>query len=135
MGSLSNYAELKMLDHSVGEAAWAIPTTHLALCTADPTDAGTGAACNEVADANNYSRVALAGKWSPAAAGAITNDVAIAFAEASGAWGEITHWAIIDNAAHGAGNMIWHGALTASKTIGDGDTVQIAIGDLDLTSD
>jgi len=47
----------------------------------------------------------------------------------------ITHWAIIDNAAHGAGNMIWHGALTASKVIGDGDTVQIAIGDLDLTSD
>ena len=135
MGSLSNFAELEILDHSVGEGAYAMPTCHLALCTADPTDAGTGADCSEVADANNYSRAALVGKWSPAAAGAITNDVAITFPEASGAWGEITHFAIIDGAVHGAGNMIWHGALAASKVVGNGDTVQVAIGDLDLTLD
>lgn len=135
MGSLSNFAELELLDHSVGEGSYAMPTTHLALCTADPTDAGTGADCSEVADANNYSRIALNGKFSPAAAGAITNDVVITFPEASGAWGEITHFAIIDNAAHGAGNMLWHGALSASKVIGNGDTVQVAVGDLDLTLD
>lgn len=135
MGNLSNFAELEILDHCVGEGAWAMPTCHLALCTADPTDAGTGASCNEVADSNNYSRVALAGKFSLAAAGAITNDVAITFPEASGAWGEITHFAIIDSGVHGAGNMIWHGSLTASKVVGDGDTVQIAAGDLDLTLD
>lgn len=135
MGSLSNFAELELLDHSVGEGSYAMPTCHIALCTADPTDAGTGAACNEVPDSNAYSREALAGKWSPAAAGAITNDVAITFTEATGSWGTVSHFAIIDNAAHGAGNMIWHGALVASKAVGDGDTVQIAIGDLDLTLD
>jgi hypothetical protein len=32
-----------------------------------------------------------------------------------------------------SGNMLWHGALTASKTINDGDSLVFSIGDIDLT--
>ena len=135
MGSLSNYAELEILDHSVGEGAWTMPTTYLALCTADPTDAGTGGSMNEVADSGSYARVALSGKWSPAAAGAITNDVVITFPEATGSWGTITHFAIVDASAHGTGNMIWHGELTTPQAVVSGNTVQVPVGDLDLTLD
>lgn len=44
MGSLSNYLELELLDHVLNNAAYSpAATLYLALCTADPTDAGTGA--------------------------------------------------------------------------------------------
>jgi hypothetical protein len=29
--------------------------------------------------------------------------------------------------------LLWHGAMTASKTINDGDTLEFAIGNIDLT--
>ena len=47
--SASDYLELEILDHIFG-VAYAQPTVYLALCTADPTDAGTGASMNEVTD-------------------------------------------------------------------------------------
>ena len=49
MGSLSDYAELELLDHVFNAAYSPVATVYLALCTADPTDAGTGASMNECA--------------------------------------------------------------------------------------
>ncbi len=137
MGSLSNYAENEILDHLLGIGEFAIPTVYIGLCTADPTDAGTGASCNEVANANGYARLALAADLgTPAAAGAVANDGAIEFAAASGGdWGTVTHFVIVDSGTHGAGNVIFHGALASSKTVEDGDTFTIPIGDLDITAD
>jgi len=136
MGSFSNYAEAKILDHIVGKTSFTMPTAYIALCTADPTEAGTGASITEVADANAYARVTTAGSdWDAAAAGATANAAAIEFTEASGSWGTVTHFAILDSATHGAGNMLAYGALTASKAVTDGDTVIFAIGDLSATLD
>lgn len=60
MGSLSNYLENELLDHVLNNAAYSpAATLYLALCTADPTDAGTGASMNEVANSGNYSRKAI----------------------------------------------------------------------------
>lgn len=42
-----------------------------------------------------------------------------------------THIGIFD--ASSAGNLLWHGALTASKDLDDGDTINFAAGDLDFT--
>lgn len=136
MGSFSDYLENKLLDHIVGKTSFTIPTVYIALCTADPTDAGTGASMNEVPNTNSYARKSTAGgDWDVAAAGAIANAVAIEFAQASGSWGTITHFALVDSGTHGAGNMLAHGNLTASKVVTDGDTVIFAIGDLDITLD
>jgi hypothetical protein len=113
-----------------------MPTVYLALCTADPTDAGTGAAMNEVADAGSYARIAVtAGFGTAAAAGAISNDAALTFAAATGAWGTVTHWALLDSTTHGAGNMLIHGSLTVSKAVTSGDTMRFPIGDIDITLD
>jgi hypothetical protein len=135
--SISNYAELELLDHIMGIGAYSAPTVYIALCTADPTDAGTGASMNEVANSNGYARVAIAADFgTPAAAGAVSNDGQIDFAAASGgSWGTITHFALLDSGTHGAGNMLWYGALSASKTVEDGDTVNFAIGNLTITLD
>ena len=133
-GSLSDYAEVEMLDHIMGVESFTMPTTYIALCTADPTDAGTGANMSEVTNANAYARLALSADFQTgAAAGAIANDGAIEFVTATGSWGTVTHFAILDSGTHGEGNMIAHGDLTASKTVGDGDTPSFAIGELDIT--
>jgi len=133
-GSLSDFAELELLDHIMGVGSFTMPTVYIGLCTADPTDAGTGAACNEVADSNAYARLAISADFqTPAASGAIANDGAVAFVTATGSWGECTHFAYFDSGTHGAGNMLAHGDLTASKTVGDGDTPSFAIGELDVT--
>jgi hypothetical protein len=132
-GNLSDYAENEILDHIMNVGAYTAVTLYVALCTATPTDASTGATITEVANANGYARTAT-GAWDVAASGATANTAAITFPAASGgAWGTVTSIAIVDSATWGAGNVIWHGDLTASKVVADGDTFKINAGDLDLT--
>ena len=126
--SASNYAENVLLDHLISIS------THIALCTADPTDAGTGADMSEVADAGAYARLAIAGLFgTAAAAGAIANDAAAVFTTATAAWGTVTHFALLDGGTHGADNMLISGALTTSRAVVNGDAVRFAIGELELT--
>lgn len=54
----------------------------------------------------------------------------ITFPQASGSWGTITHFGIFDAAT--SGNLLMHGALSASKTVGANDTFLFAAGDLNL---
>ncbi|VAV82521.1 hypothetical protein MNBD_DELTA01-1617 [hydrothermal vent metagenome] len=131
MGSLSDYAENKILDHLMGKAAYTMPTVYVALSTADPLDTGAGVA---EPSGNGYARKATAGvDWNAAASGAIDNANAIAFAQATGSWGTVTHFALYD--ALTGGNMIGHGTLTTSKVVTSGDTVSFAAGALDATLD
>jgi len=135
-GSFSDYLEDKIPDHITGKTAFDKPTAYIALCDADPTDAGTGANCHEVSDANAYARVTTAGgDWDAASGGAVANAAAIEFPEAEGSWGTITHFAIIDSGVHGAGNMLAHGTVNVEKIITTGDTPKFNIGDLDITLD
>lgn len=131
MGSFSDYAENKVLDHIVGKASFTMPTVYVGLSTADPTDDGSGLA---EPSGNAYARVqTAAGDWQSASGGATQNVNALTFPEATGSWGTITHFALFDAAS--AGNMLAHGALTVPKAIGSGDTARFAAGDLDLTLD
>ena len=134
--SASNFLELEVLDHLFGVGAYTPAGKFLALCTADPTDAGTGAAMNEVANAGAYARVNAATCFGTAAAsGSISNDAEIAFTTATASWGTVTHFAIVDSGTHGAGNLLFSGALTASKAVASGDTPSFAIGELTITAD
>ncbi len=137
MGSFSDYTENKVLDHLVGKTSFTMPTSYVALCTADPTDAGTGASMNELPNTLAYARVAtVGGDWDAAAAGAIANATAVTFAAASGGdWTTVTHFALVDSGTHGAGNMLLHGSLSVSRTVTDGDNAEFAIGNLDVTLD
>lgn len=124
MGSFSNYLELKILDHITGKAAYSMPTVYVALSTADPLDTGLGIA---EPVGNNYARKATsASDWNSAASGSISNSSDIAFNEASGDWGEITHFALFDNLT--SGNMLAHGELTVHKTVLSGDTPKFSGG-------
>lgn len=131
MGSFSDYAEIKILEHLVGKTSWTMPTMYIALSTADPTDDASGLA---EPFGGSYARVATAGgDWDAASGGAIANANDIDFPEATGAWGTITHFALFDAAT--AGNMLVHGSVTPSQPIASGNTVRLAAGDLDITLD
>jgi hypothetical protein len=45
----------------------------------------------------------------------------------------VTHVGIWDSGTWGGGNLLFHGILSASKVVGDGDTFEFAIGNLDVT--
>lgn len=128
--SKTDYAENKVLDHLNGKSSYTMPTVYVALFTAAPSDAGGG---TEVSG-GSYARVATSGAtWSAASGGAASNAAAITFPTATASWGTVTHYATFD--ASSSGNMLRWAALTASKTIGSGDTASFAIGALSMTED
>lgn len=135
--SLSNYWENEIGDHLFMKGAYAaLEHIYVGLCTADPTDAGTGESCNEFANSGAYARVdTVAADWNAFSGGATANANAITFPEATGNWGTATHFALFDSGTYGEGNMLAYGALTASKAIGTGDTPRFPAGELDVTID
>ena len=127
MGSLSDYLELELLDHVFQVGAYTPPTIYIALSTADPGESG-GTIAEPVG--NGYARIAHA-SWNAAATRAIDNDGVITFAQASGAWGTITHYAIFD--ALTGGNMLAYGSLATSKSVVNGNTPSIATTEISVT--
>jgi hypothetical protein len=125
---IADYAENKILDHSVGKAAWTMPTAYIALYTATPSDTGGG---TEVTG-GSYARFTTSGAtWNSAASGSISNAVDITFPTATANWGTITGVAILD--ASTAGNFIWWGDLSATKTVNNGDVFKFLAGQLVAT--
>jgi len=134
-GSKSDFLELEVLDHVLGNAAYTAPTNvYVALYTADPSDAGGGTECNT--EVGSYARKVVVNNdtnWPAAAAGAKANGAEITFVEATASWGTICAFGIFDNLT--AGNLLYWAELTTNKTIDSGDTAKFAVGDLDVTED
>lgn len=132
MGSLTDYAELELLDHVFNAAYSPVSPIYLALCTADPTDAATGASMNEVANQYSYARTAIS--FGTAASRSITQDADVQFPQASGgSWGTVSHWAIVDTNTYGSGNVLAHGAFDTGKTINDGNTATVPSGEISVS--
>lgn len=122
----SNYLESKVLDHFLGTASTSAPSNvYVGLFTSDPTDAGSG---TEVSG-NGYARKVAT--FSSASGGVTSNSSAIEFTASGGAFGTCTHFGVFD--AVSSGNLLYHGALTASKTIADTDTLKISATGLSIT--
>jgi len=130
MSSFSDYLENAVLDYvfrNTGTPTSA--TVYLSLhTTTGPTDAGSA---NEITGVGNYARQAIT--FGAAAAGAISNTGAVSFGPVTGAnFGDIIAVGIWD--ALSAGNMLaWDGITTATVNIGD--TLNFAIGAIDITLD
>ena len=123
--SFSNEFETRVLQWALTTGTPTRPTAwYVGLFTTDPTDAGTG---TEVSG-GSYARTAVTFTVSGDLA---TNSGAVEFPEATGTWGTITHIGVYD--ASTGGNLVVHGALTASKAIASGDIFRIPAGDLDVT--
>jgi len=127
MSALSDYAENKILDHLLGTSAYTFPSqAYLGLSTGSLGDDASGTELS----GNNYSRVVI--NFDAASSGTTDNSAAVEFAAATGSWGSVSHFGIYDAAS--SGNLLVHGAFSAAKTIGSGDILKVAAGDLDVTA-
>jgi len=128
MAALSDHAEALLLDWLMTNGSAIRPTAwYVALYTAAPSDSGGG---TEVSG-NGYAREAVTFAAATSPGGTTSNTGAVTFTASGGNWGSITHIGIHD--AVSGGNLLWHGAMTASKTVNDGDTLEFSIGNIDLT--
>lgn len=128
MSQLSDYSEKLLLDWMMTTGTATRPTAwYVALYTAAPSDSGGG---TEVST-GGYSRKSTTFNAASTPGGSTSNAANITWTASGANYGTVTHVGIFD--ASTAGNLLWHGALTASKTVNDGDTLQIAAGALTLT--
>lgn len=128
MAALSDHAEALLLDWLMTNGTATRPTAwYVALYTAAPSDSGGG---TEVSG-NGYAREAVTFAAATSPGGTTSNTGAVSFTASGGNWGSITHIGIHD--AVSGGNLLWHGAMTAAKTVNDGDTLEFSIGNIDLT--
>lgn len=127
MAALSDYAEKLVLDWLMTNGAATRPTSwYVALFTAAPSDSGGGTEVSTF----GYARQAVTMNAATSPGGTTSNSDAQSFTASGGNWGSITHIGIFD--ALTTGNLLWHGALTAAKTVNDGDTLEFSIGNIDL---
>lgn len=126
MAAISNYLENALINATLRNTTYTSPATvYVALFTSDPTDAGSG---TEVSG-GSYTRQSAT--FAAPSNGASSTNADVQFPQATGNWGTITHFGIYD--ALTTGNLLYHGALTTSKTIETGDVFKIASGNLTVT--
>lgn len=124
-GSLSNWAENRLLEHSVGKAVWTGPQNlELALYTVTPTDADSGVECV----GTNYARldVSSTNNWTYATDGTLTNAVAFSFSNAGNDWGDIEGTALITTVG-GVEYIVWYGSFSSPRTVLTGETISFPV--------
>jgi hypothetical protein len=126
MAAMSNYLENALINATLRNTSYTTPTTvYVGLYTTDPTDANTG---TEVTGGSYARKAATFGAPSN---GVSTISSAIEFDQATASWGTVAYFGILD--ASTSGNLLYHGALTASKTIDTGDVFKFATSALTVT--
>jgi hypothetical protein len=126
--AFSNYLEDEITGWINGTTFDAAPTsTFVQLYSQDPTEAGspTGAL---------YTRVEVAaGGWTRVTSGvaSLANTTAITITSSASSATTASHVGVFDTSA--SGNMLFYGALAASKVIASGDEVKFNAGALVLT--
>lgn len=134
---ITNYAANKVLQALCGKAGSVTlgQTAYVGLSTTAPTAAGDNFT---EPSGNGYGRGMLgiydqsySQKMGNAANGAITNEEIIYFPEATGSWGECTHFGIYD--ADTNGNLLAFGELTTPITPAANTIPIVRIGELDIS--
>ena len=121
MAAFSDFLEVELVKHIFRTGSYTKPTVlGVALFTAAPSDSGGG---TEVTG-GSYARIdvpPLDANWDATSGtdGLTANTSVITFPSPTANWGVITHFGIFD--ALTTGNLLYHGALTASKTVNSGD--------------
>lgn len=143
--SLSNYLENKLADALLRAQAYTMPATvYVALATTSSSDT----ACGTEVSGGSYARVAVTSSlanWagtqsagstvaSTGTGGTTSNNASITFPAPTANWGTVVGYCVFD--ASTSGNLLFYAALTASKTINNGDAApSFAAGALTLQID
>ena len=129
MAALSDDAEKLLLDWLMTTGTATRPTAwYVALYTAAPSDSGGG---TEVST-GGYARQLVTFDAAATPGGTTSNNNVVQFTASGANYGTVTHIGI-HSAVSGSGNLLWHGAMTASRVVNDGDTLEFSVGNIDLT--
>lgn len=126
-GAFSAYLAGKWIDHVLRDTAFTTPGTsvYIALYNTGPAEcSGT-----------SYTRLQCTAWDAPGATdGATENTNALTFATPGGAWGALTHTAIVDTSGTSGGNVLFGPTALDVQTYSPttGDVVQFAAGALDV---
>ncbi len=145
MSNASNYTEDRTLDYwlKANSASSTSPSTvYIALFTSDDSAGATlenleaGTLTNEVTTSGTaYVRQTIA--FGAISNGSVSSSGTVTWTTATANYGTVTHVAIMDtnstSDSAGAGNVLFYGALTSSKTIETGDTFQSTAGSLTVS--
>jgi len=141
MSQASNYTEDRTLDFWLkanSQSTTAPATVYIGLATSDPSTGSTdenleaGTLTDEVSTVGTaYARQAAT--FGTISNGSVSISADITFPTATASFGEVTHIFISDNATAGAGECIFFGQLSASKTIDTGDSLQFTTGNITVT--
>lgn len=115
----------RVLDASLGTASFTAPTTPMKLAL--ETTTGTNAAAGTEVTGGSYARQTIT--FGAASAGSATNSNSITFTAMPAA--TVTGVEVYDSA--GSPRRCWVGALTASKTVGAGDTLSFATSSVTIS--
>jgi hypothetical protein len=127
MSGKFNYLEYKILDHVLATTAYAAPSAvYLSLHYTSPGENDSG---TEVST-GGYAREEVS--FNSASGGSATGPTTDKEFTASGAaWNGVAHFGIYD--ASSAGNLLYYGALSASKDIADGDSIRFVADSITIT--
>jgi len=127
MSAFSDYAEAAIINELLRNTNLAaVAQPYVALHVGAPGDAGAN---NEITALGGYAR--KAGTFSAPSGGVTSNSGAITFGPATENWGSVDNVSIWD--AETGGNCLFVGALTAAKTVNNGDSLQFAATALQVT--
>lgn len=139
MSAASNYLENKVLDHVLGEGGrnYTSPAAlYVALFNNTSGNAASNLEAGTLTDEVSTSGTAYSRKgvdFAAASSGSASTNADVTFDVATASWGTVTHAAVMDGGTAGAGNVLFYGALTVSKTVTTGDTFKITSGQLTIT--
>jgi hypothetical protein len=127
--AMTDYLENKLADHLFRTATFAKPSVlAVALYTAAPGETGGGTevsgggyarVANNPQDSNWNGTHGTTSGASSGSGGVVSNAGTLTFPTPTASWGTVTHFGLFD--ATTGGNLLVYGALTASKTINNGD--------------
>jgi hypothetical protein len=124
----SDYLEVNLLNHVLRATSFTAPgAVYLAAFTVAPTDAGGGTEVSGGA----YARQTIT--FAAPSGNQVANSTDILFPIATASWGTVVHFGIFD--APSGGNLLYHTALAASRTIASSDQLRVPTGQLIVSED
>lgn len=125
MSAKTDFLENNLINHVLRNTPYTSPTTiFVGMFTVAPDDTGGG---TEVPTGGTaYIRQSIV--FDPPSNGTTQNNADVTFPVATASWGTLVAFGIFD--AVSGGNLLYHGLLTASKTISINDVFEWLLGNL-----
>lgn len=132
MSAFSDHLEAALINATLRGATYTGGSVFIALFTADPTDAGTGAELTDSGYIRQRAHTTVASDgFTVPANGSSSNTKNIIFPAIVDAQKTITHWGIFD--AQTSGNLLYHSSMLNPKTLDPTDVLSFPVGSLIVT--